>query len=43
MCFLEEMNCDPKICPYAKGFFTKINEAIKDIYLHEKVYDLEMR
>jgi len=31
-CFIDEVDCDPDICPYAKDFFGKLQEAIKDIF-----------
>lgn len=30
ICFLEERECNPKACPYAKGHYDRINEAIYD-------------
>ncbi|MBN2300490.1 MAG: PD-(D/E)XK nuclease family protein [Acholeplasmataceae bacterium] len=37
ICFLEKRECDPKICPYAKGFFDRLQEATKDIFQNEKL------
>ena len=31
MCFCEEVNCNPDACPYAKGHFDRINDAVFDI------------
>ena len=31
ICFLEEPQCDPVSCPYAKGHFDRINEALFDL------------
>lgn len=28
ICFLEERNCDPKECPYAKGYYDRNKEAL---------------
>ncbi len=28
ICFLEEMECNPEACPYAKGHYDRINEAM---------------
>lgn len=28
ICFLEERNCDPKHCPYAKGYFDRCQDAL---------------
>lgn len=35
ICPLEEMNCEPEHCPYAKGHFDRINEAIYDCITNE--------
>ncbi|SHJ52722.1 Rad3-related DNA helicase [Dethiosulfatibacter aminovorans DSM 17477] len=40
ICFMEECNCDKDYCPYAYGYFDKINEALK--YSFEE-YDMFSR
>jgi Rad3-related DNA helicase len=35
ICPMEEMQCDPKHCPYAKGHFDRINDAVYDCITHE--------
>jgi len=35
ICFLEKRECDPNICPYAKGFFDRLKDASEDIFEHE--------
>jgi DNA excision repair protein ERCC-2 len=35
ICFAEDVQCKPDICPYAKGHFDRINEAILDILINE--------
>ncbi|MDR3238629.1 MAG: ATP-dependent DNA helicase [Clostridiales bacterium] len=35
ICFQEPRVCDPAVCPYAKGHFDRVNEAIVDIVSHE--------
>lgn len=35
VCPMEERQCNPDACPYAKGFFDKINDAMYDMLLHE--------
>ncbi len=35
ICPLEEMKCEPEHCPYAKGHFDRINEAVYDCITHE--------
>lgn len=34
-CFMEETECNPEYCPYAKGHFDRINDAIYDLLTHE--------
>lgn len=41
ICFLEETNCNPDACPYAKGHFDRINEAIYDLLIHEDSFTRE--
>ena len=41
ICFLEEPECNPEACPYAKGHFDRINEAMYDLLTHEKNYARE--
>ena len=31
VCFCEEMNCNPEVCPYAKGHFDRVNDAVFEI------------
>ena len=31
ICFMEETQCNPEYCPYAKGHFDRINDAIYDL------------
>ncbi len=35
ICFMEETECNPEYCPYAKGHYDRINEAIYDLLIHE--------
>lgn len=28
MCFLDERNCDPEVCPYAKGYYDRVKEVM---------------
>lgn len=41
ICFLEEMVCNPSACPYAKGHFDRINNAIYDFIVSEDDYSRE--
>ena len=31
ICFCEEVNCNPDACPYAKGHFDRVNDAVFEI------------
>ena len=31
ICFCEETECNPDVCPYAKGHFDRVNEAVFDL------------
>ena len=35
ICFAEEVLCKPEVCPYAKGHYDRINEAVLDILRNE--------
>lgn len=35
-CMQEECTCNPEACPYAKGHFDRINEAVYDCITHER-------
>jgi DNA excision repair protein ERCC-2 len=39
ICFLDKRECDPEKCPFAKGFFDRLQEATKDIFDHETLLD----
>ena len=41
ICLNNEIKCNPKDCPYAKGHFDRVNEARFDIYEHEDVLNME--
>ena len=38
MCLMDEVDCDPDICPYAKGFYNRLKKALEDIFVHDDVY-----
>lgn len=42
MCLMDTVDCDPEICPYAKGFFDRLRPAINDIFVHDDVYDMKL-
>ncbi len=31
ICFMDEANCNPKDCPYAKGHFDRVNDAVYEL------------
>jgi DNA excision repair protein ERCC-2 len=35
ICFLDKRECDPEKCPFAKGFFDRLQTAMVDIFDHE--------
>nr|MCR4588081.1 ATP-dependent DNA helicase [Lachnospiraceae bacterium] len=41
ICFQEECLCNPVDCPYAKGHFDRINDAIYDLLTHEESFTRE--
>lgn len=41
MCVMDETVCNPVECPYAKGHFDRVNDAIFDIITHEERMDRE--
>lgn len=41
ICFCEEVECNPEACPYAKGHYDRINDAMYDFITHEDSFDRE--
>ena len=41
ICFLEKPDCNPEACPYAKGHFDRINDAIYDLLVKEESFTRE--
>lgn len=39
LCFMEETKCDPAHCPYAKGHFDRVNDAVYELWTSSHVYD----
>ena len=39
ICFNEECTCNPVACPYARGHFDRVNDAVFDIITHEEIID----
>ena len=42
ICPLDQMSCNPVDCPYAKGHFDRVNEAVFDMITNEIFYDRQM-
>ncbi len=41
MCLCQERNCNPQGCPYAKGHFDRINDAVFDLLQTYQLFDRE--
>ncbi len=39
LCPLDERHCDPESCPYAKGHFDRINDAVYDALMDHDLFD----
>ncbi len=42
ICFMEETECNPQYCSYAKGHYDRINDAVYDLLMHESGFDREV-
>lgn len=41
ICFMEESECNPEYCPYARGHYDRINDAIYDLLIAEDSFSRE--
>ena len=41
ICFMEETECNPEYCPYAKGHFDRVNDAMYDLLMAEDDFSRE--
>lgn len=41
ICFMDETECNPEHCPFAKGHYDRINDAIYDLLTHEDSFTRE--
>ena len=41
ICKMDEVNCNPEYCPYANGYFDRINNSLKDILAKYNDYSKE--
>ena len=39
ICFMDETNCDPEYCTYARGYYDKLNIPLKDSIKNNCLYD----
>lgn len=37
ICFQEEMVCLPEVCPYAEGFFDRLDDAVAEAWGHDRL------
>lgn len=42
LCFMEETKCDPAHCPYARGHFDRVNDAVYQLWTQDISYNREM-
>ena len=42
ICFWEETSCNPDDCPYAKGHFDRVNDAVYELLMQEDVMSREV-
>lgn len=42
ICFCEETSCNPDDCPYAKGHFDRVNDAVYEFLMQEDVMSREV-
>ncbi len=38
ICFLDEADCNPELCPYAKGHFDRVNDAVYDLLVSKSEF-----
>ena len=41
LCFCDKPECDPEKCPYAKGHYDRINDAVYELWTTEQSFDRE--
>lgn len=42
ICFMEETECNPDYCPYARGHYDRINDAVYDLLTSQESFSREM-
>lgn len=41
ICFMDETKCEPEYCPYAKGYYDKLNIPLRETIKHDCLYTRE--
>ena len=41
ICFMDETKCEPEYCPYAKGYYDKLNIPLRETIKNDCMYDRE--
>ena len=42
LCLRDEVDCDPDICPFAKGYYDRVPNALKELYQKDVLVDSEI-
>jgi Rad3-related DNA helicase len=42
ICFEKECSCRAESCPYAEGYFDRIDDAVRDILTHDGIFNREL-
>lgn len=42
LCLCEETECNPDACPYARGHFDRVNDAVYELWTQEDCYNREL-
>ncbi len=40
-CLLSERNCDVEVCPYIKGYYDRLHQAIKELYDADDIWNFD--
>ncbi len=42
LCLRSEVDCDPAVCPFARNYYDRVNDALKDVFEYDGIYDAAM-
>lgn len=42
MCVMDEKNCDPDVCPYARGYYDKLQPVLRDVLGNHDLMDRDL-